>query len=125
MLIPSLEVKMVSNLCCFHIDTLRSIMSTLGLLLSSKYKISFSPVFFSYFLPFGLTPFQFLCTRQTLLVNMSLFITMKTSTPIIFQMLLGIILDEFYGVNVDVILKFHGNSFLEIYTSLMMYGRLS
>ena len=64
---------------------------------------------FLYLITFVLSSFQFLCTRQTLLVNMSQIQTIKTSALIIIQLLLEILLDGVYRVTVYVILKFHSN----------------
>ena len=67
-------------------------------------------LFLSYFLPFGLTAFQFLCKIQTLLENIYQFKTTETSTLIILQVLLEIFLDSVYRVTVDVVFKCYRNS---------------
>ena len=52
---------------------------------------------------FGLTPLKFLCTGQNSFVKIPLFKKIETSTLIIFHVLLEIILDSFYGVNICVV----------------------
>ena len=54
MLITSLDVRMVSKLCCFHIETEILSISVLGLLLISKYKKQLL-LFLSYLISFELT----------------------------------------------------------------------
>ena len=67
---------------------------------SSKYYCSLELL--SYFIPLGLIALHFLYTRKTLLVKMYQFQPMKTSTLIILQVVIEIVLDRVYSVTVDV-----------------------